>query len=145
MFRLKLVQNLTTIFLSTFIASPVIAHIVEVSRDIAATFHLEPDHNPKAGETATVWFALTRRGGKTVPLSQCDCELFVYSIPRTENARPLMQPELKPISAERYREIPGTEIIFPRVGSYELELTGTAKNGAEFNPFTLTYTVNVGL
>ena len=145
MYHLKIVQNLATIVLSTFIAIPGVAHTVEVSGDVAATFHLEPDHNPKVGETATVWFALTRRGGKTVPLSQCNCELSVYSIPRTENARPLMQPELKPISAERYREIPGTEIVFPQVGSYELELTGTAKNGAAFNPFTLTYTVNVGL
>ena len=44
-------------------STSVLAHEVEVSGDVAATFHLEPNHNPRAGETAKVWFALTRRGG----------------------------------------------------------------------------------
>lgn len=121
----------------------VFAHEVEVSGDVAATFHLEPNHNPRAGETAKVWFALTRRGGKIIPLDQCNCKLAVYPKGYKEGDKPLTQPPLKAVSAERYKGIPGAEIVFPKAGIYELELSGTAKIAANFKPFKLTYAVTV--
>ena len=121
----------------------VLAHQVEVSGDVAATFHLEPNHNPRAGQPARVWFALTRRGGQIIPLEQCNCKLGVYLKERKEGDKPLMQPPLKAISAERYKGIPGADIVFPKAGIYELELSGTAQNKANFKPFKLTYTVTV--
>ncbi|MEO8891530.1 MAG: hypothetical protein ABI417_08340 [Coleofasciculaceae cyanobacterium] len=137
-------KSLGFIVISALIAAPVAAHNVKVSGDVAATFHLEPGHNPKAGQSSRAWFALTRRGGAIIPLSQCNCQLAVYPEPHKEGSAPLMKPTLKAISAEQYQGIPGAEIVFPRAGSYELELTGTAKNGANFRPFSLSYTVNVG-
>ena len=119
------------------------AHEVEVSGDVAATFHLEPNHNPRAGQPARVWFALTRRGGQIIPLEQCNCKLGVYTKGYKQGDKPLMQPPLKAISAERYKGIPGADIVFPKAGTYELELSGTAKNPANFKPFKLTYTVTV--
>ena len=121
----------------------VLAHEVEVSGDVAATFHLEPNHNPRAGQPARVWFALTRRGGQIIPLEQCDCKLGVYTKGYKQGDKPLMQPPLKAISAERYQGIPGADIVFPQAGIYELELSGTAQNKANFKPFKLTYTVTV--
>ncbi|MBE9124536.1 hypothetical protein IQ269_28140 [Tychonema sp. LEGE 07199] len=121
----------------------VFAHEIEVSGDVAATFHLEPNHNPRAGETARVWFALTRRGGQIIPLEQCNCQLAVYPKQHKEGDKPLMQPPLKAISAEKYQGIPGADIVFPKAGIYELELSGTAKNKANFKPFELNYTVTV--
>lgn len=121
----------------------VFAHEIEVSGDVAVTFHLEPNHNPQAGKPAQIWFALTRRGGQVIPLSQCNCQLAVYSQPRKPNDKPLMQPQLKSISAEKYQGIPGTEITFPKAGGYELELKGTAKGGGNFKPFQFKYTVIV--
>jgi|ERR687886_2414664 hypothetical protein len=144
MFRLIPGQNLALLFLCALIATPVAAHTVEVSGDVAATFHITPNHNPKAGKPTQAWFALTRKGGQPIPLSQCNCQLSVYSKPHPQNAQPLITSPLRAISVEQYREIPGAEIVFPRVGAYELELRGTAKNGARFRPFTLKYTVNVG-
>jgi hypothetical protein len=146
MLHLVLRNYLGLLFLSTFtlMTASVAAHTVEVSGDVAATFHITPNHNPKAKTPTLAWFALTRKGGQLIPLSQCNCQLFVYSKPRTQNAKPLMTPPLKATSAERYRGIPGADIVFPRAGAYELELRGTAKNGARFQPFTLRYTVNVG-
>jgi hypothetical protein len=144
MFRLSLGKHLRTILLSALIAAPVAAHTVEVSGDVAATFHLTPNHNPKAGRASQAWFALTRRGGQLIPLSLCNCQLSVYSRPRSQNAQPIMKPTLKSISAEQYRNIPGADIVFPRPGAYDLVLTGTAKNGGNFRPFRLTYQVNVG-
>ncbi len=119
------------------------AHEVEVSGDVAATFHLEPNHNPRAGQPAKVWFALTRRGGQIIPLQQCNCKLAVYPKERQEGDKPLMQPPLKGVSVERYKGIPGADIVFPKAGLYQLKLSGTAKNPANFKPFELTYTVSV--
>lgn len=144
MFRLTSEKNLGLALASIVFATPVVAHTVQVSKDVAATFHITPSHNPKAGKPSQAWFALTRKGGQSIPLSQCNCQLFVYAKPRVRNARPLMTPRLQAISAEQYRGIPGAEIVFPRAGAYELELKGRAKDGGRFSPFTLRYTVNVG-
>ena len=126
-----------------FNSNYVLAHEVEVSGDVAATFHLEPNHNPRAGETAKVWFALTRRGGQIIPLEQCNCKLAVYPKGHKEGDKPLIQPLLKAVSAERYQGIPGADIVFPKAGIYELELSGTAKTAANFKPFKLSYIVTV--
>ncbi|MDY7024328.1 MAG: hypothetical protein SWJ54_23775 [Cyanobacteriota bacterium] len=122
---------------------PIFAHEVEVSGDVAATFHLEPNHNPKAGETSQVWFALTRRGGAIIPLDQCNCKLAVYAEPRQPEDQPMMTPELKAISAEKYNGIPGADVVFPNAGSYELELSGTPKKQDDFKAFKLSYSVTV--
>ena len=121
----------------------VLAHQVEVSGDVAATFHLEPNHNPRAGQPAKVWFALTSRGGQIIPLEQCNCKLAVYLKNRKDGDKPLIQPPLKAVSAEKYQGIPGADIVFPKAGIYELELSGRAQNKANFKPFKLTYTVTV--
>ena len=131
------------LLLSTLLTVPVMAHNVEVSNGVAATFHIEPNHNPRAGERSQAWFALTRRGGKSIPLSQCNCALAVYSLPRTAEAQPVAKPALTAINAEKYQDIPSASIVFSQAGAYELELQGTAKNGASFSPFRLTYPVNV--
>lgn len=126
-----------------FNSTSALAHEVEVSGDVAATFHLEPNHNPRAGETAKVWFALTRRGGKIIPLEQCNCKLAVYPQNRKNGDKPLMEIPLKAVSADRYKGIPGADIMFPKTGIYELELSGYAKVTGNFEPFKLTYTVTV--
>jgi len=136
--------NLGWIAAAVLIAAPVIAHTIEVSGDVAATFHIEPNHNPKAGQESTAWFVLTKKGGELIPLEKCDCSLAVQANPHQEGEKPLMEPELKPISVEKYKNIPGATIIFPKPGSYELELEGKSKNGTDFKPFSFSYTVNVG-
>jgi len=127
----------------TGLINPATAHTLKTDADVGATFHLEPNHNPRAGEVATVWFALTRSGGKIIPLEQCNCQLAVYQQPSTSEEPPVLRPTLKGISAEKYQGIPGAEVVFPQAGAYELELSGTAKAGADFQPFQLKYNVNV--
>lgn len=128
---------------SSFVAISAIAHNVEISNGVAATFHITPNHNPQAGQKAQAWFALTRRGGQTIPLSECNCSLNIYAVPRVDDAQPVLQPNLSAINVEKYQEIPGAEIVFPNAGAYELEISGTAKDGSSFSPFELSYTVNV--
>ncbi|WP_019506167.1 hypothetical protein [Pleurocapsa sp. PCC 7319] len=143
MFNLNSVKKFSLISIFTLLTAPVIAHNVEISNEVAATFHIEPNHNPRAGNKTKAWFALTRRGGKSIPLSECNCELNVYAVPRTADAQPILQPELKAIDVEKYQQIPGADIVFPSAGAYVLEISGTATDQTSFSPFDLTYTVNV--
>jgi hypothetical protein len=139
---LRASKILGTLFaLSTL--TPVLAHNLEISGDVGATFHIEPNHQPKVGFPSQTWFALTRRGGKIIPLSQCNCQLAVYRLPRKSNTPALMKPALRSLNIEKYKGIPSAQITFPKSGLYQLELIGTAKPGASFQPFKFTYTVTV--
>ncbi|MHC5613798.1 MAG: hypothetical protein ACYTXA_23080 [Nostoc sp.] len=122
---------------------PVAAHQVEVAADVGATLHIEPNDNPSAGEPSQTWFALTRRGGKVIPLAQCNCRLAVYAKPYAAGEPPLLEPALEPVAAERYKGIPGAEVVFPKPGIYELQLNGKPVSGARFKPFKLKFEVTV--
>jgi hypothetical protein len=105
---------------------PLIAHTVKASSDsnVAATFHLEPSHNPKAGDKSTAWFALTKAGGDVIPLGDCDCQLAVW-----QSGTSIATVAMKPIDAEQYKDT--------------LELVGKPKTGEAFKPFKLSYEVTV--
>ena len=139
----NLTLKATGIVISSLIAFPVVAHNVEISNEVAATFHITPNHNPKAEKTARAWFALTRRGGQSIPLSECNCTLNVYAVPVKADAQPVLQPTLMPIDVEKYQDIPGADIVFPQAGAYRLTISGTPKDSNSFTPFELNYTVNV--
>jgi hypothetical protein len=117
---------------------PLIAHTVQTSSDVAATFHLEPSHNPKAGDKSIAWFALTKAGGEIIPLGDCDCQLALL-----QSGTPIAAVAMKSIDAEQYKDIPGGEVVFPKVGIYILELVGKPKVGEAFKPFKLSYQVTV--
>jgi len=119
------------------------AHKTQVAGDVAGIWHIDPNHNPKAGQSARVWVALTRRGGQIVPLSQTNCQMRVFNRPRRKTDKPILQPTLSAINAERYQGIPGTNVTFPRVGLYQLELNCSPRRAGAFQPFRLTYDVTV--
>jgi hypothetical protein len=128
--------------LPVLLAAPVLAHTVKVTGDVAAIFHVEPNHNPRAGQQALIWAALTKRGGQGIPLSQCNCQMAIYSSPR--GSQPIARLSLRSINAEQYRGAIAANATFPRAGRYEIELSGSPKAGASFQPFRLTYSVSVG-
>lgn len=141
--RFGISKNLSCwLFLTVLVATPVAAHKVETSQDVGGTFHIEPNDAPSAGKPQLAWFALTQKGGRIIPLEQCNCKLAVRTKPHTENSPPLLPP-LKAISKEGYQGIPSAEIIFPKAGAYELEISGTPKAGADFQPFELSFDVKV--
>ena len=76
----------TTCLVLPILKQNTLAHNVEISNEVAATFHIEPNHNPRVGQETQAWFALTRRGGQTIPLSACNCQLKVYTLPRVAEA-----------------------------------------------------------
>jgi hypothetical protein len=117
------------------------AHNIETDGDVGATFHLEPNHNPKSGEPATVWFALTRNGGEPIPLSDCDCTLSIVNT--QDEAKTIEAPELTAIDVETYTDIPSAEVVFPEAGLYAVKLSGTpsATAAETFEAFELSYDV----
>ena len=139
---LALVGLLSPLALSA-LPRPALAHTTVVAEDVAGTWHIEPNHNPKAGETATAWVALTRVGGTLLPLSEAQCQLQVYTQPRSADDTPILQPPVKAIAAEQYEGIPGADLVFPNPGLYDLELSCTPVQEESFVPFTLAYEVAV--
>ncbi|QSV53325.1 MAG: hypothetical protein HEP80_04810 [Dolichospermum sp. UKL201] len=121
----------------------VLAHTVKISADVGATIHIEPNDNPRAGEVTQAWFALTRKGGKVIPLKDCNCQLAIYAEPHAVGEPALLEPPLKPIEVERYQGIPGAEITFPKPGAYQLQLTGKSVTEGSFKPFELKFVVTV--
>lgn len=132
-----------TLLLLSILSAPAIAHNVEVAGDVAGTWHIEPDHNPRAGEPAKVWVALTRKGGEVLPLELANCKLAVYRQPYTEGDQPILQPQLKAIAAEQYQGIPGADVVFPAPGLYEMELNCTPKTEGTFESFEMQSEVTV--
>ncbi|MBD1909675.1 hypothetical protein [Leptolyngbya sp. FACHB-8] len=124
-------------------SAPAQAHKTLVDGDIAGTWHIDPDHNPKAGEPATAWVALTRKGGTLLPLNEANCQMQVYTLPRQPEAIPILEPPVKAIAAEQYSGIPGSDIVFPAVGQYQLQLNCTPIQENAFAPFQLQYDVTV--
>lgn len=141
--RLSLAVLSTAILAAPGITPIALAHNVETDGDVGATFHLEPDHNPKSGEPATVWFALTRDGGTMIPLSDCDCKLSIVNTQK--EAETIASPSLTAIDVETYTDIPSAEVVFPEAGLYAVKLSGTSSATAAepFEAFELSYEVTV--
>ena len=117
-------------------------HEVKIAEDVGATLHIEPNDIPKAGEEVLAWFALTRPGGETIPLANCDCTLTIYAQPKDqpyEGKTPELTPTLSAVDAEGYQDIPGARLTFPDVGTYTLVISGEPKQEGDFTPFTLDF------
>ena len=140
------IKYLLLLVLSSLIvtANPqVLAHTVKISEDVGGTVHLEPNDNPRAGEVTQTWFALTRKGGKVIPLKDCNCQLAIYAEPHAVGEPALLEPPLQPIQSERYQGIPGAEVTFPKPGAYQLQLSGKPVTEGSFKPFELKFVVTV--
>jgi len=125
--------------LSLLLATPAVAHQVQVSEAVGATLHIEPNDVARAGEPTQLWFALVHRGGKPIPLADCQCQLTLYD----QGGQALLTPSLRPLSVEDYEATASATLTFPAVGSYELVLEGQAQDPGAFPPFELTFAVTV--
>ncbi len=121
------------------------AHQVELADDIGGTLHIEPNDTPRAGEEVLAWIALTRKGGDTLSLNDCDCRINIYAQPRQANDTPVAAPPAIAVEGQAYPAVPGAEFTFPTVGAYELVIAGAPKAAAQvsFEPFELAFNVTV--
>ncbi|MEM1426660.1 MAG: hypothetical protein AAGF75_08930 [Cyanobacteria bacterium P01_H01_bin.130] len=115
------------------------AHTTTIASDVAVTVHVEPEHQPAAGQPTRVWFLLTRQGGEVIPLDTAACELQVRQQPHAPDAPPLLEPEIVPINAERYQNIPGANLTFPEPGTYTLDFGCSPKQAGAFETFTIDH------
>lgn len=123
------------------VTNPVlIAHEVKTSKGVGATIHIAPDDRPVAGKKSTIWIALTKRGGQTIPYEKCDCRIEVQSVADPSIKFTLSSPSKL---VENYIGVPSLEVTFPQAGRYELRLIGSPKEESEFRPFELTFTTDV--
>jgi hypothetical protein len=120
------------------LSAPAFAHNVQTSGNVAALFHVEPNHNPKAGEPSKVWFALTKQGGEAIALDQCNCQITIY-----RNNQVVFEPPLSPLNAERYQALPSAVVLFPKEGLYQVEIKGSPKQEGAFESFKFSYEVTV--
>lgn len=118
-----------------------IAHEVKTSQEVGGTIHIEPNDRPIAGKKSRIWIALTKRGGEIIPYAKCNCRLEVRSL-SDRNIKFTVANPLRIL--ESYLGLPSMEVTFPQVGRYELKLSGSAREGEDFQPFELTFTTNVG-
>jgi hypothetical protein len=132
--------GISTLSVAASLTGSAIAHQVQISGDVGGTMHIEPNDNPRAGESSLTWFALTRQGGELLPLEACDCRLTVYTQPGETIVE---SPPLEAVSAEGYVGIPGAGITFPQVGAYELVLQGEPVIPEDFQSFELRFPVTV--
>lgn len=141
--KINYILLLNLLVLSVTSISAASAHSVKISADVGGTLHIEPNDNPRAGEPAQAWFALTRKGGKAIALKECNCQLAIYAEPHSPGEPALLEPSLKPVKAERYQGTPGAKIVFPKPGAYQLQLNGKPASGNGFQPFELKFAVTV--
>ncbi len=140
------IYQLTGIAIGTVLlifTNPVFAHKIKIAGDVAGLWHVEPNHNPQAGEETLAWVVLTRRGGKLIPFETVNCGMGVYAQPRQANDAPILTPTVIPINAEKSQGIPGARVTFPTPGIYQLQLNCQPRGNADFAAFKLTYDVTV--
>ncbi|BBC22286.1 hypothetical protein [Pseudanabaena sp. ABRG5-3] len=118
-----------------------IAHEVRTSQEVGGTIHIEPNDRPIAGKKTRIWIALTKRGGEIIPYEKCNCQMEVRSL-TDRNLKFTVSNSLAII--DRFLGLPSLEVTFPQIGRYELQLNGSPRDNADFAPFELTFTTNVG-
>jgi len=139
--NLSTTPNLDNSYLGKYPSPIRIAHEVRTSNEVGGTIHIEPNDRPIAGQKTRVWIALTKRGGEIIPYKKCNCSLEVRSL---TNKNIKFTVSKSGSILDRYLGLPSIEVIFPQVGRYELQLSGSAREGEDFQPFELTFTTNVG-
>jgi hypothetical protein len=122
---------------------PAFAHELKANRQVGALMHIQPDDSPQAGAATTVWFGLVRRGGTPVRLAGCNCRLSIYGGNRIAG-KALLTPALREGKVEGEMGSGKrllADVTFPNAGPYTLLLTGTPKNGGNFEPFRFRWLV----
>ncbi len=111
------------------------AHVLETDGTIGAILHIEPADDPVAGEQNNFIFEFRDRAGK-LDLLNCDCQ---FSISETGK---VLTTQILDISNETTAI---AQFNFPVRDNYELSVFGTPQpDGIEFQPFKLTFDLQVG-
>ncbi len=108
------------------------AHNLTVDQSIGAVLHIDPGDDPIVNQPAYFFFEIKDKTGK-FDFKNCVC---IVTITVSEN--PLFSQTLDSTSG-----YPSLAYTFPEKNSYTVTLSGTPKQPGLFQPFTLTYPVQV--
>lgn len=114
-----------------------LAHETHTDANVSAQMHIDPNDRPAVGQEAKFYFTFKDSSGQ-FQLQQCDCKITLLKDDVEIETQPVQ------ISDSAFASLGSSPLYtktFTEPGEYELELTGTPKNGAVFQPFELHYDV----
>lgn len=116
----------------------VFAHGELTDEGINAEMHIDPNDNPIVGEEARFYFTFIDPSGQ-FELKRCDCTVVLLKDETELDRQPVLFTESEFASLGSF---PLYTKTFSESGTYELELIGSPKDGAVFQPFQLHYDVH---
>lgn len=117
----------------------VFAHGNDLDQGITAILHIDPNDKPVIDSPAQFYFTFQDPSG-FFEINRCDCTIKLLQNETELDRQPVAQPDSPFASLGSY---PLYTRTFEESGTYELELAGTPKDGATFQPFTLHFDVKV--
>jgi hypothetical protein len=120
-----------------WVATPALAHSGEVDDSISATVHINPSDDPVSGEPADFIFEFKDKQKKFV-VSECGCAVKI-----TQAGHEIYNEPLLSYNSDASKLHARFAFIFPAPGIYQVEVSGTPRGSAQFQPFKLTYDVRV--
>jgi hypothetical protein len=122
-----------TVLLLGFAVAPASAHVLKTDGTIGAVLHIDPDDNPVTGKSTSYVLAFKDTAGQFT-LPKCDCGATIQENGKTINTSPLQTLDSSDGQGS---------FTFSKPDVYNLVISGTAKDGKSFQPFTLTYLLRV--
>lgn len=132
MIKRSLIALFAVGILTVAYVQPAQAHVLATDGDQGAVLHILPDDDPTAGVTTT--YELAFSGAKNFNLSDCGC-----TVSYTLNDAIVDTETIHPVAATTS----SNQYTFKKPGVYELVVEGVPKNGADFQAFSLNYSVRV--
>lgn len=133
----SLLSTLGIILVLAVTAAPLTAsaHTTSIDHGISALMHIAPYDHPTAGDPTQIHFQF-KDTAAAFNINHCDCRLRLE-----QDEEAIATARLKPALADA-EYTSETTVVFPKTGSYNLDLLGHAQDGS-FPDFALGYTVTV--
>ncbi len=120
--------TLTLLTLHFALLTNLSAHILATDGSIGAVLHIDPEDDPIAGESATLYFEFKDKNGQFKP-EDCTCITLIL-----ENGKEVARQNLVNNSIS---------YAFPQKDVYQVKVTGLPDGNGSFQPFTLSYDIRV--
>lgn len=127
---------IVTIGVYLIVPIPVSAHVLKTNGTVGAVMHVDPDDDPMAGSPSTIYFDFKDTKEHISP-KQCQCTLSIF-----QKGKEIYSQDLFENTANQNFT---TEAVytFPTIGEYTLKVRGTPYIKGDFQPFLLTYDIDV--
>lgn len=122
---------LLVLFLLFLIPSQVEAHTLKTVDTIGAVIHIDPDDEPKANITSTIFIEFHDRAGK-FSFEKCNCNLSILS-----GGKVLLSENFQNLTLDGSSI--GRSFVFPNSGVYQIKIDGKPVKRGEFKAFQIVF------